>query len=320
MMFFGDIIIKYPELLKELPRDAIILHWGYGVDFPFDEHCCLLKEAGLPFYVLPSNSAYNSIGGRTFRTMGNIRNAAFNGLKHGALGLLNTEWGDYGHWHTWSVSCLGFAYGAAMAWGPNENENIDIKRALDLFVFNDKASVMGRTIFELGNCYLRTRGYDDTSNLYMTMRFAHNSRNEGPFRELSVDGLEKTLEDIDTAMADFDKADMVMIPEQVKLVKNEIRYAAKMLRFTCRAGITLLKSKAERFVSLDRKDKDVLSEQLYPLMQLHCENWLKSNRIGGLKDSLLWYGFLLNQLVSDQKRSVEKQINEIISNTKGNFK
>ena len=38
---------------------------------------------------------------------------AENGLKHGAVGYLNTDWGDRGHWQVLPVSYLGFAAGAA---------------------------------------------------------------------------------------------------------------------------------------------------------------------------------------------------------------
>jgi len=29
MQFWGDIILHYPELIKELPSDVIALNWGY---------------------------------------------------------------------------------------------------------------------------------------------------------------------------------------------------------------------------------------------------------------------------------------------------
>ena len=32
MQFWGDIIVQYPELIPELPRDAIALEWGYEAE------------------------------------------------------------------------------------------------------------------------------------------------------------------------------------------------------------------------------------------------------------------------------------------------
>ena len=41
---------------------------------------------------------------------------ATSGLKHGATGLLNTDWGDNGHQQMLAVSLTQFAYGAAASW------------------------------------------------------------------------------------------------------------------------------------------------------------------------------------------------------------
>ena len=37
-MMWDDIIIKYPELIPELPKDMIAMIWGYEADHPFDVH------------------------------------------------------------------------------------------------------------------------------------------------------------------------------------------------------------------------------------------------------------------------------------------
>src|SRR5690606_12032611 len=65
MQFWGDIVIKRPDLLPELPRDAIALEWGYEADHPFAEHLAQLRAAGLACYVCPGTSSWCSIAGRT---------------------------------------------------------------------------------------------------------------------------------------------------------------------------------------------------------------------------------------------------------------
>jgi hexosaminidase len=113
MQFWGDIIVQHPELIPELPRDAVALEWGYEADHPFDRHGRHFAEAGIPFYVCPGTSSWCSVAGRTDNALGNLLSAAENGLKHGASGYLNTDWGDAGHWQMLPVSYLGFAMGAA---------------------------------------------------------------------------------------------------------------------------------------------------------------------------------------------------------------
>lgn len=153
MMFWDDIIVKYPELVPELPYDVIAMVWGYEADHPFDERCALFLGSSIPFYVCPGTSSWNTFAGRTDNAIANLRSAAINGLKHGSIGYLITDWGDHGNWQQNSVSYLGFAYGAAVSWAQDTNLDIDLPPLLDLFVFEDEAGVMGKLVYDLGNLY-----------------------------------------------------------------------------------------------------------------------------------------------------------------------
>ena len=128
-MFWGDIILQAPELIPELPQDSIALEWGYEHDHAFDERCAKFAEAGIPFYVCPGTSSWNAVAGRTDNALGNLRSAAENGLKHGAIGYLNTDWGDNGHWQYQSTAYLGYVYGAAVSWAVEANAGV-VRRSL----------------------------------------------------------------------------------------------------------------------------------------------------------------------------------------------
>lgn len=153
MMFWDDIIVKFPDLVPELPYDVIAMVWGYEADHPFDQRCALFLGSSIPFYVCPGTSTWNTFAGRTDNAVANLRSAALNGLQNGGIGYLITDWGDYGHWQQNAMSYLGFAYGAALAWAQDSNLNLDLPPLLDLFVFEDRAGVMGRLVYDLGNLY-----------------------------------------------------------------------------------------------------------------------------------------------------------------------
>ena len=143
MQFWGDIILQHPDLVSKLPRDVIALEWGYEADHPFDEHGKAFAASGIPFYVCPGTSAWNTLAGRTDNCLGNLRNAAVNGVKHGAIGFLNTDWGDNGHWQVLPVSYLGYAMGAAYSWSNQTADQVDVKLALSRFAFDDPTGSMG---------------------------------------------------------------------------------------------------------------------------------------------------------------------------------
>ena len=104
MQFWGDIIIEQPELIAELPRDAIALEWGYEADHPFVEHAQRFADSGLEFVVCPGTSSWYSFAGRADNAIRNLALAAVAGREAGARGYLITDWGDFGHLQPLSVS------------------------------------------------------------------------------------------------------------------------------------------------------------------------------------------------------------------------
>ena len=158
MQYWGDIIIQHPELIGELPRDAVALEWGYEADHPFAAHGEKFAAAGIPFYVCPGTGSWRTLAGRTSSILGNLRNAAENGIKHGAVGYLNTDWGDEGHWQPLPVSYLGFACGAAVSWACDAARDLDLATALSLYAFGDPTGTLGGIALEPRQSLPRDRG------------------------------------------------------------------------------------------------------------------------------------------------------------------
>ena len=46
-MFWGDVILRHPELVPELPKDLIALDWGYEGNHPFMDEAAKFAAAGL---------------------------------------------------------------------------------------------------------------------------------------------------------------------------------------------------------------------------------------------------------------------------------
>ena len=53
MMFWGYIILKYPRLIHKLPKNVIVLNWGYEADHAFEREAALFAKAKIPFYICP---------------------------------------------------------------------------------------------------------------------------------------------------------------------------------------------------------------------------------------------------------------------------
>lgn len=150
MLMWGDIVQKHPELVEELPKDIVVLEWGYEAEHPFEERATALEKAGLDFLVCPGTSSWSSYAGITDNMLTNVRTAAGAAHAHGAMGLLLTDWGDGGHPQYLPVSYAALVLAASLAWNPQEPGEAALADALDTFVFKDAAGVMGRLALEAG--------------------------------------------------------------------------------------------------------------------------------------------------------------------------
>jgi hexosaminidase len=153
MQFWGDIVLHHRELIGELPRDVVALDWGYEATHPFEAECAAFAEAGLPFYVCPGTSSWNSLGGRWGNARANIDAAIRAGLAAGADGLLLTDWGDNGHWQQLPVSYPAWLYGASAAWNPEAAAGLDLEGALSAHLFGDETGKKARGLMLLEELY-----------------------------------------------------------------------------------------------------------------------------------------------------------------------
>ena len=106
----------HPNEDDSLPRDITALIWGYGETEDFAPRLSAHAAAGREVWVAPGTGNWTTYAGRSAMRHGNLGRAATQGKAHGAVGLLNTEWGDAGHRQQWPLALLGMADGAQAAW------------------------------------------------------------------------------------------------------------------------------------------------------------------------------------------------------------
>ena len=150
MMFWGDIILKHPALIRELPKNIIALNWGYEADHPLAREAAQFAKAKIPFYICPGTSTWQTLIGKHDNALANLHAAAQAGKKFGAAGFLNTDWGDGGHPQPLAVSWPMLAAGAALAWNARP---LDIKKLVSVLnrdVFSDPSGKVADAALKLG--------------------------------------------------------------------------------------------------------------------------------------------------------------------------
>ena len=133
IMFWGDIISNYPELIPEIPKDVMLLDWGYGWNHDTNS-VQKFADAQLPLSVCPGTSSWISLFPRMIHSEVNIHNFAQAGKDVGAFGMLNTDWGDGGHYNFLEFSWPGYWFGAEQAWNTNAHRKTFIERFCKLFI------------------------------------------------------------------------------------------------------------------------------------------------------------------------------------------
>lgn len=281
MQFWGDIVIQHPDLIPFLPRDLIALVWGYEANHPFADYAARFASAGIQFYVCPGTSSWCSLAGRSDNAIANLRSAAENGLKYGAVGFLNTDWGDNGHWQFLPVSYLGFAAGAAYSWALEANRDMDVTHVLDLYAFKDRAGVMGCLAFQLGNLYqaMEIDWVHSSPLFWILQRSLENAASHPKIRKIPFRQVLEALERISVPLpaANLDRPDAA-------LILREYQFTIRLMRHACRRGILAVMD-AETSIEKARLAEE-LHQEMDEMTGEYEELWLERNREGGMPDSV----------------------------------
>lgn len=130
LMFWGDIAVKYPELLNILPKNMIAVTWQYNAAANFDSYLQPYKNAGLTIMVAPGANNWNAMWPNLDVAYVNIRNFVRDGQKFGAIGMLNTTWDDDGE-ALFEMTWPAMVFGAAASWQPGESSIDNFKNSYD---------------------------------------------------------------------------------------------------------------------------------------------------------------------------------------------
>ncbi len=131
---FDDIMVKYPQIIPDLPTGLIAAAWYYTSEDPtYKRWLAPLIANHVPHIVEPGVMSYDNIVPDLNTTFENIDTFLAAGRRSGALGLVNTVWADDAQL-LFRMSFPGMAYGAAAPWqsAPMDRTNF----------FSDYAHVM----------------------------------------------------------------------------------------------------------------------------------------------------------------------------------
>ena len=265
MMFWGDIILKYPKLIIGLAKfsrgsrcesaqfnqngltsaatsSIIALNWGYEANHPFDREAALFAKSKIPFYVCPGTSTWQTLIGRHDNALANLRAAAKAGRKHGAIGYLITEWGDGGHPQPLAASYLPLLAGASLAWNAGGFNEKLLQPVLSRDVFADPTGKVAEAAFKLGLAHrkLKLKAPNETPLGTVIAAplaeerelFCRNGLNW--FKKIPAKNIRAALKEIEGQIASLGNLGRRhAVPSKSKVMLQELDLAARMAAQSC---------------------------------------------------------------------------------------
>ena len=285
-MLWGDVLIKHKEALKMIPKNVIFIDWGYDHKYDFESHSKLLQENHVQFMNAPGTCTWANIVGKDIDMIGSIDHATSAAKKYGALGVINTDWGDFGHLQALSSSYPGYIYAACNSWSTLDknaiiyvlNEFYDPKLAsiiIELMSYSnlDEYRGYGNTLFSaITNSSLAGR-YQDKLAFFMEKMNTNYIRDEiyQKYLEFFNDKLER-LKHLD---ATIDRDELINNVELL-IILNKINHKLK-----------LNSSVMEEINELDKFS--IRQKELWPIHSKMNGYYLSNKKIQNLKQILESY-------------------------------
>jgi hypothetical protein len=149
LLFWGDVAMNSPELVKTLPKDMIAVAWQYDPpEGGFDRFITPFTNAGIETWVSPSANRGTRIDPDNGNNLITIQQFVAAGQRLGATGMLNTVWADGGE-GIFEQDWYSILFGAAASWQPGVSSITDFERSYGPIFHNDASGSINQAQMEL---------------------------------------------------------------------------------------------------------------------------------------------------------------------------
>lgn len=149
-MFWGDIMWRFPQSCAELPKETICLNWGY-LPNQRENEIRDIAASGITQYACPGVCGWNRWVPLYRYSYSNIRAMCHHAHKYHAIGLLNTDWGDYAHINDPRLTIPGILYGAAFGWNAQPVEMDELNEAVSRIEYGDTSGALMAALTDLSD-------------------------------------------------------------------------------------------------------------------------------------------------------------------------
>ncbi len=134
VMMWADILLKHPKAIERLPEGIEYLNWCYATDVN-EASMEVFQKLGKTQIVCPGTQSWATLCPDITHAEINICKMTELGYQHGAVGVLNTNWGDYGHPCSLGMCMYPMVLGAVKAWSVDTKIDEVFENSIDHLLF-----------------------------------------------------------------------------------------------------------------------------------------------------------------------------------------
>lgn len=136
VMMWGDILLKHSDLICELPKGIEFLNWCYDSK-PDEDTFRVFSKTGERLIVCPGTGTWSRLVEHVSEADVNICKMLDLGYKYNAVGMLNTNWGDYGNPCSLELAMHSIILGASKAWNIKTIPDGDFNNSINILEYKN---------------------------------------------------------------------------------------------------------------------------------------------------------------------------------------
>jgi hexosaminidase len=295
VIIYHDILHKHESVLKNLPKDIIVMYWKYNLkeSHPIID---LLNTHDFPILVSPSIWDYNRIFPNISNFEKNVSNIAAYGYARNIEGIVTSSWGDYKNKELRENRIFGFIYSAEVAWNPRTPVNrLQFWKSVFNKLFGSK---------DILKIFNKIREIQDKKKLRVRPTFYYNHFFSHPYRK-NTKGFRRSLRTSQFSKLIKELRDIIntcspMLENQDKnhLLLRSLIFVLQHMQFYCSKRINSkklvnfnIKRTNKAILNIIIKETENLKSQLENLLLEYEDLWLKMAKPDGfksIKQQYLW--------------------------------
>jgi hypothetical protein len=176
LLFPGDIALKHPEMIPDLPKGLIAVTWAYSPLENYSKYIEPFRKSGMDFMVCTAVHNWNRLFPAFATTRPNVNVFARDGKNTGAMGLIASHWADDGE-ALFNMTWYGVVFSAAAAWQDGLVDTEAFDRSFDwAFYRNRDHTFVGviRRLEQVHELLRSVRAGEANSTIYWTDPFSRD--------------------------------------------------------------------------------------------------------------------------------------------------